>query len=616
MTETQSTLQPLEDEPVFSARELASRVEQILRRKARRKLEKQALAELAGDTKRGKPTVSAPRQRLLAIAAKITGLNEELQPDQAKWWEEQRPRWAADPWAFFTAKDPDGRPLIWTKDQRDKTTPLKPFPAHLTYLREILATFEAEGFNVVEKARQMYLSTLAMLYVYWDVLFREHREWLISKTKEAEAVKLMNDKIRLTHRLTPPGFRALFPMRDKPAKLIRTASQSEVLAVAANMAVGEARGRTASGIVIDEAAYQPGLEEMITAVLSMADKVLMISTPAAGDGAACMASYIQDNDDPARPAREPLPGLRIRHTVRNAAVISVEYWANETKTQEWATEERRLYGSEVQWRREMGLDWTAAAGKPFYPEFAERPEFFIHRFEGGLAKECAVVRGWDFGFHAPACVWYQYHATADRCWIIRELTPRDIDTYSFARLVLYLSGQLPFEALAPYPRALLALRKIEGDPRIPAAPWFGPGVRFDDRGGHEMYKRSPHVDPRTGETSDYEILSGLGIRITMSDMSIGVRENVIRRMMLARADGLPGLLIDPACPELIAGFGGGLAYPKPTAQQRNPYQVMRDGRFENPHDAFSYGIVADSPVSDMAAVAGAQRLDYYEARRA
>ena len=43
--------------------------------------------------------------------------------------------WSQDPWTYLTGKDLDGRPILWTTDERDDVTPVKPFPEEKEYLK-------------------------------------------------------------------------------------------------------------------------------------------------------------------------------------------------------------------------------------------------------------------------------------------------------------------------------------------------------------------------------------------------------------------------------------------------------------------------------------------------
>ena len=50
---------------------------------------------------------------------------------QSKLWD----YWSQHPWNYLSGKDADGRPIIWTTDERDDKVPVKPFPAEKEYLK-------------------------------------------------------------------------------------------------------------------------------------------------------------------------------------------------------------------------------------------------------------------------------------------------------------------------------------------------------------------------------------------------------------------------------------------------------------------------------------------------
>jgi hypothetical protein len=202
--------------------------------------------------------------------------------------------WRSDCWSFLTGKDADDRPLIWTKDEGDEITPFKPFPAH-PYLRAILekGLFGERKVVVLDKCRQMMMSTLSMLALYWVCLFHDGRSCFVSKTKEDQGAMLINDKIRGVHSRTPMWFQQAFPVSKTPQnRIIFPGTESQVYAVTQNAAVGEFRGNTVSIAVIDEAAFQEKFPEMLQAAGPMASRIWAITTPNVGNPGADMCYEI------------------------------------------------------------------------------------------------------------------------------------------------------------------------------------------------------------------------------------------------------------------------------------------------------------------------------------
>src|SRR5688572_11143635 len=86
-------------------------------------------------------------------------------------------------WGFLTAKDVDGTPLIITQDEQDEDHPHKGFPTDKPYLKalgeELMAPLPQ--IKLVDKSRQMMVSTLCVLLIYWVIMFHKGRLCFISK---------------------------------------------------------------------------------------------------------------------------------------------------------------------------------------------------------------------------------------------------------------------------------------------------------------------------------------------------------------------------------------------------------------------------------------------------
>lgn len=181
---------------------------------------------------------------------------------------------------------PAGRPLIWTADEKDKAAPIKPFPtiSEKPYLYELAWELINNRIVMVDKARQMLITTLCLLLLDHRGKFETARRFLVSRTKEDDATELLRDKIRKVHKRLPQWVQDALPMSDTPATRIEyLGTGSYIRAVSQNVAFSEARGGTASGMLIDEAAFQDLLGEILAASLPMAGQVWMITTAYRGN---------------------------------------------------------------------------------------------------------------------------------------------------------------------------------------------------------------------------------------------------------------------------------------------------------------------------------------------
>jgi len=214
--------------------------------------------------------------------------------------------WAKDPWAFFTALDTTSEgspPVIMTRDEASETAPYKPFPGERAYLRVVVQELLFGPFKgyLIDKPRQMFVSSICCLCLYWYCLFNDARNCLISKHKEELAAGFITDKIRGVHGRTPKWFQTRFPVSAEPVhRADFLASQSSITAVGQNAAVGAFRGTTASIALVDEAAFQEMLKEMVQAAAPMATRLWLVTTPNVGNPGAAEFKALLNDDSAAR----------------------------------------------------------------------------------------------------------------------------------------------------------------------------------------------------------------------------------------------------------------------------------------------------------------------------
>jgi hypothetical protein len=224
---------------------------------------------------------------------------EKLEPERL----ELEEKWLSDPWAFLTGKDIDGRPIIWTRDERDKDRPVKPFPTKMdprgeSYLKEFVKILRNEQYVLVDKARQMIITTTMMLETMHMGITIPARTMLLSKSTEDEAKQILHDKVRFPYTGLPEWFKARHPLPDKPkVQAFFPETSSYILAVGQNVAAAEAHGCTASRMIVDEAAFQPELEEIFTACLPMASQIVAVTTAEIGNPGARYFYQLLERED-------------------------------------------------------------------------------------------------------------------------------------------------------------------------------------------------------------------------------------------------------------------------------------------------------------------------------
>lgn len=195
--------------------------------------------------------------------------------------------WAADPWAFLTGRDVDGTPMVVTQDELDDARPLKAFPLDKPYLAAMAGVLLRERrpgelgamVTLVDKARQMMVSTLCMLLMYHTILFRTARLCFLSKQTRELAEDMLEQKVRSVHRRTPAWFQAALPLSMAPKdRATAEHTGSSIVCVAQNAAARHFKGNTGSIVLIDEAAVQEYFADMLEAARPMTNRIWAITT--------------------------------------------------------------------------------------------------------------------------------------------------------------------------------------------------------------------------------------------------------------------------------------------------------------------------------------------------
>lgn len=196
---------------------------------------------------------------------------------------------------FLLGTDPfTGEPIWKTQDEHDELNPYKGFPDK-EYIRSMLEIYQNERIILVEKSRQMIVSTLTCAYIAWECLFIPGRLWLISKTKESDAIALIRDKIRGPWSRMPEWLKEKMPMSRGPQhEVVCSSSGSRILGVTENVARSSGRGMTASGFFLDEAAFQDQCRDIWGAVMPMAKKLIAVTTPSLLPGGIFLAKKFEE----------------------------------------------------------------------------------------------------------------------------------------------------------------------------------------------------------------------------------------------------------------------------------------------------------------------------------
>ena len=133
----------------------------------------------------------------------------------------------------------------------------------------------------------MLATTTAVLLAHWNCSFAYARRWLLNKNTKEEAQEILADKVRFPWVQQPEWVRKALPISAAPKSVIHYPNtDSYILAVDSKSYAGELRGGTCTGVIVDEAAYQPKLPEILQAAELMTDKIILLTTAEVGNAGA------------------------------------------------------------------------------------------------------------------------------------------------------------------------------------------------------------------------------------------------------------------------------------------------------------------------------------------
>lgn len=294
-----------------------------------------------------------------------------------------------------------------------------------------------------------------------------------------------------------------------------------------------------------------------------------------------------------------IPGLAARTTSRGIRVIELDAWADPARGPEWMAQAKRRSASVADFEREVNRNWSITSGATFYPEFGEiGREHYLYEPTELLAGP--VIRGWDFGWRAPVCVWLQYSLASDRVYVLREFAPKGISAHHFRDVSRYVSGQLTYDMLEAPAREWVDM--LAGLPGMPKVPWFAPGTTFVDLSGPEVNAVQSISAKDPEEATLRHVWAAGGIEFSIQSGPVKARTTVLRRLLHRRRDGRPGILISPACVDVLAMLDGGLTFKKATRVNPMPNEPKKDGRHDNTHDSLTYALVGIVPAEGVPGV--------------
>jgi hypothetical protein len=145
------------------------------------------------------------------------------------------------------------------------------------FQEKVLLQLQKNEYTIINKSRQLGISTLASAYALWLMLFQKDKNVLCIATKQ-ETAKNMVTKVRFAYDALPKWMQIKTAEHNKLS--LRLANGSQIKAVGATSDAG--RSEAVSLLIIDEAAFIEGIDEIFASAqqtLATGGQCLALSTP-------------------------------------------------------------------------------------------------------------------------------------------------------------------------------------------------------------------------------------------------------------------------------------------------------------------------------------------------
>lgn len=470
-------------------------------------------------------------------------------------------RYRNDPWAFLTE-------CVFTRDQVDKTTPIKAFPGEWEYLRLYVMIWQKYRFLAVPKSRRMFMSWCNIGLHLHGALFFPGQEFAFVSKKEDDAGDLVKRAEFIYDHIPENKIpRKLLPKKEtraKPAALIFPEIDSKIQGFP--MGADQLRQFTFSGILGDECAFWDEFTKFYSAAIPTTEgggRCTLISSRSPGGFQRIVYDQLDNNNDideeNTPPKKYPLGNDSVIFWINpknQFAVFDLHYTANPGKRGEGFKEGMKNKMPIKEWMVEYERNWQAFDGKPVFEDYS-RP-----RHESRLPLEphlgLPLLCGWDFGL-TPACVVGQLQGS--RLVILREYVSENQGIKQFA------------------PQVVASLRQHYPEWRNPKRDF----INYIDPAG---LARGQQDSEKTCATE----MASQGIKnIFPGPIDWESRRKAVEHFLLGQTKEGANFLLDPkTSPTLAKGFSGGYQYPEKYAQVEPGKPSPIKNRYSHPHDALQY----------------------------
>lgn len=331
-------------------------------------------------------------------------------------------QWRRDPVRFI-------RDCLWTYDPRPRAwrhRPFMPWPHQAPLINLLAGTAPharapdgARRPVIIKKSRDQGGSVIASAVALWGWLFHAEDHGMMTRAGyqlDGSGYNSLFGKLdyaidRLPAWLVP--WRGTRQARDARTKRppVLTHPETGALIMGATTVEGGWRGPRMGRIWVDEAAWVPGMEAILTSIMGATDEPVLISS-VAGKG---NTFYRVEQGEAFGVADAGAAG---DGWVR----AQLHYRDDPRKDAEWVKRKRASMTPEA-WAQEYECDYAASAPGRIWPEFRAKlhvlqPAEWRRVLRDADEQGFEVLEGWDYGVSAlTACVWALYNPRADMLYL-------------------------------------------------------------------------------------------------------------------------------------------------------------------------------------------------------
>jgi len=470
--------------------------------------------------------------------------------------------------------------LIYTRDdnEEDDSKAIKKFPHELAYLKIATHIWVQYNMTLWQKSRQLLMSYLFSFLYDWQACFKTSRTThLISRNAEDSQYQLM--RIKWMHEMLPEWVTERLPhvefleksiqywhYKPNDKKLKRPHVQDSLIRAMSEDSSAP-RSRTPSGTFADEMAHLKPTRctKLVRAALPSLQKGAkftgVTSVNERGDWFRLFYSLkVGQHDVPKKLYRHRLrKGMSIFKNNRGWYCIELHHTAdpNKQKDSPWYKRERKKY-SEEDWAQEMDMSTLPVhdKGVAYFNVFQKSMHVTEETFD--TEDVAALVRGWDFGFGFPVCLFVLW-LTDGSLYCFDELRGKNEVTQRYAMRVFAQTNLSMTYVLPDY------------SPNNPL-----PTNVVYDWGDAE----GKQTDSTSGTTDIDTIYDNFKVNIIPVGGVLAERLKSINDRLIMLIDDKPSLRIHPRCKILIEGLHAGY-------RSRDDGRVLKDGLYDHYIDALS-----------------------------